>query len=109
MKSNTPIKAAMIVEKTRTTRVVVNSSTHVAALAAVACRRQRVLLQVTDRPVEGLAEDVVASECLEVYGGYGFTRDCPAEKFLRDAKIGKIYEGTSFMQLQTIAKIILGA
>ncbi len=50
----------------------------------------------------------VASECLEVYGGYGFTRDYPAEKFLRDSKIGKIYEGTSFMQLQTIAKIILG-
>jgi butyryl-CoA dehydrogenase/short/branched chain acyl-CoA dehydrogenase len=50
----------------------------------------------------------VASECLEVYGGYGFTRDYPAEKFLRDAKIGKIYEGTSFMQLQTIAKILLG-
>ena len=50
----------------------------------------------------------VASECLEVYGGYGFTRDYPAEKFLRDAKIGKIYEGTSFMQLQTIAKIVLG-
>ncbi len=49
----------------------------------------------------------VASECLEVFGGYGFTRDYPAEKFLRDAKIGKIYEGTSFMQLQTIAKIIL--
>jgi len=50
----------------------------------------------------------VASECVEVYGGYGFTRDYPAEKFLRDAKIGKIYEGTSFMQLQTIAKIVLG-
>lgn len=50
----------------------------------------------------------VASECVEVYGGYGFTRDYPAEKFLRDSKIGKIYEGTSFMQLQTIAKIILG-
>ncbi len=49
----------------------------------------------------------VASECVEVYGGYGFTRDYPVEKFLRDAKIGKIYEGTSFMQLQTIAKIIL--
>ena len=51
----------------------------------------------------------VASECVEVYGGYGFTRDYPAEKFLRDAKIGKIYEGTSFMQLQTIARIILGS
>jgi butyryl-CoA dehydrogenase/short/branched chain acyl-CoA dehydrogenase len=50
----------------------------------------------------------VASECLEVYGGYGFTRDYPAEKFLRDSKIGKIYEGTSFMQLQTIARIVLG-
>ena len=50
----------------------------------------------------------VASECVEIYGGYGFTRDYPAEKFLRDSKIGKIYEGTSFMQLQTIAKIVLG-
>ena len=48
----------------------------------------------------------VASECVEVYGGYGFTRDYPAEKFLRDSKIGKIYEGTSFMQLQTIARLI---
>jgi short/branched chain acyl-CoA dehydrogenase len=50
----------------------------------------------------------VASECIEVYGGYGYTKDYPVEKYLRDAKIGKIYEGTSFMQLQTIAKIILG-
>jgi butyryl-CoA dehydrogenase/short/branched chain acyl-CoA dehydrogenase len=49
----------------------------------------------------------VASECVEVYGGYGFSRDYPAEKYLRDSKIGKIYEGTSFMQLQTIAKLIL--
>jgi alkylation response protein AidB-like acyl-CoA dehydrogenase len=49
----------------------------------------------------------VASECLELYGGVGFTTDCPAEKFLRDAKIGKIYEGTSFMQLDTIAKSLL--
>ncbi len=49
----------------------------------------------------------VASEALEVYGGYGFTKDYPAEKYLRDSKIGKIYEGTSFMQLQTIAKAIL--
>ena len=46
----------------------------------------------------------VASECLELYGGVGFTKECPAEKFLRDAKIGKIYEGTSFVQLDTIAK-----
>jgi alkylation response protein AidB-like acyl-CoA dehydrogenase len=50
----------------------------------------------------------VASQAVEIYGGYGFTRDYPVEKYLRDAKIGKIYEGTSFMQLQTIAKIILG-
>ena len=50
----------------------------------------------------------VASECIEIYGGYGFTKDYPAEKYLRDSKIGKIYEGTSFMQLQTIAKILLG-
>jgi alkylation response protein AidB-like acyl-CoA dehydrogenase len=45
-----------------------------------------------------------ASLCLELYGGVGFTKECPAEKLLRDAKIGKIYEGTSFLQLETIAK-----
>jgi len=50
----------------------------------------------------------VASQAVEIYGGYGFTKDYPVEKYLRDAKIGKIYEGTSFMQLQTIAKMILG-
>jgi short-chain 2-methylacyl-CoA dehydrogenase len=50
----------------------------------------------------------VASEAVEVFGGYGFTKDYPVEKYLRDAKIGKIYEGTSFMQLQTVAKLILG-
>lgn len=50
----------------------------------------------------------VASEAVEIYGGYGFTKDYPAEKYLRDSKIGKIYEGTSFMQLQTIAKVLLG-
>jgi alkylation response protein AidB-like acyl-CoA dehydrogenase len=49
----------------------------------------------------------VASECLELYGGVGFTTECPAEKYLRDAKIGKIYEGTSFIQLDTIAKSLL--
>ena len=51
----------------------------------------------------------VASEAVEVFGGYGFTKDYPVEKYFRDSKIGKIYEGTSFMQLQTIAKVILGA
>ena len=39
---------------------------------------------------------------------YGFTKDYPVEKYFRDAKIGKIYEGTSNMQLQTIAKLVLG-
>lgn len=49
----------------------------------------------------------VTSRCLELFGGYGYTRDYPAEKFYRDAKIGTIYEGTSNMQLQTIAKMLL--
>ncbi len=50
----------------------------------------------------------VASLCVEIYGGYGFTKDDPVEKFFRDSKIGKIYEGTSNMQLATIAKLVLG-
>jgi alkylation response protein AidB-like acyl-CoA dehydrogenase len=50
----------------------------------------------------------VASQCVEVFGGNGFVRDYPAEKFYRDAKVGKIYEGTSNMQLMTIAKQVLG-
>lgn len=50
----------------------------------------------------------VASKAVEVFGGVGFTKDAPVEKFFRDAKIGKIYEGTSFMQLNTIAKYLLG-
>jgi alkylation response protein AidB-like acyl-CoA dehydrogenase len=49
----------------------------------------------------------VTSLCLELHGGYGYTKDYPAEKFYRDAKIGTIYEGTSNMQLQTIAKFLL--
>jgi butyryl-CoA dehydrogenase/short/branched chain acyl-CoA dehydrogenase len=49
----------------------------------------------------------VTSIIVEVYGGYGYTRDYPAEKYFRDSKIGKIYEGTSNMQLQTIAKTLL--
>ena len=49
----------------------------------------------------------VTSKMLEIFGGYGFTKEYPAEKFYRDAKIGAIYEGTSNMQLQTIAKLIL--
>ena len=48
----------------------------------------------------------VASQSLELYGGYGFIKEFPAEKFYRDAKIGKLYEGTSNMQLQTIFKLM---
>jgi alkylation response protein AidB-like acyl-CoA dehydrogenase len=50
----------------------------------------------------------VASLAVEVYGGSGFVKDYPVEKLYRDSKIGKIYEGTSFMQLATIAKLALG-
>jgi alkylation response protein AidB-like acyl-CoA dehydrogenase len=49
----------------------------------------------------------VTSLCVELFGGYGYTKDYPVEKFYRDAKIGTIYEGTSNMQLQTIAKSLL--
>jgi len=50
----------------------------------------------------------VASQCVEIFGGNGFVRDYPAEKYYRDAKVGKIYEGTSNMQLMTIARHLLG-
>jgi short-chain 2-methylacyl-CoA dehydrogenase len=49
-----------------------------------------------------------ASKAIEVHGGVGFTKDYPVEKLYRDAKIGRIYEGTSNIQLQTIAKKLLG-
>ena len=49
----------------------------------------------------------VASTSLELFGGYGFVKDYPVEKLYRDAKIGRIYEGTSNMQLATIAKQVL--
>ncbi|MDF1504200.1 acyl-CoA dehydrogenase family protein [Roseisolibacter sp. H3M3-2] len=49
----------------------------------------------------------VTSVCVELFGGYGYTKEYPVEKFYRDAKIGTIYEGTSNMQLQTIAKAVL--
>uniref|UniRef100_A0A7S0LJZ9 Short/branched chain specific acyl-CoA dehydrogenase, mitochondrial n=1 Tax=Coccolithus braarudii TaxID=221442 RepID=A0A7S0LJZ9_9EUKA len=51
----------------------------------------------------------VASKCVELLGGVGFTRDFGVEKFYRDAKIGAIYEGTSNIQLNTIAKLISAA
>ncbi len=50
----------------------------------------------------------VTSLAIEIYGGYGFTKDYPVEKYWRDSKIGKIYEGTSNMQLSTIAKLVMG-
>jgi butyryl-CoA dehydrogenase/short/branched chain acyl-CoA dehydrogenase len=50
----------------------------------------------------------IASQCIEVFGGVGITKDYPAEKYYRDAKIGRIYEGTSNIQLMTIAKKLLG-
>ncbi|HEX7051250.1 MAG TPA: acyl-CoA dehydrogenase [Longimicrobiales bacterium] len=49
----------------------------------------------------------IASRCVDLHGGYGFTREYPVEKLYRDSKIGTIYEGTSNMQLQTIAKHLL--
>src|SRR6202451_893623 len=51
----------------------------------------------------------VTSLAIEIYGGYGFTKDYPVEKYWRDSKIGKIYEGTSNMQLATIAKLVMSA
>jgi len=75
--------------------------------------------RLRDRSVEFLKEaamakyfasqvaEHVASLAVEVFGGSGFVKDYPVEKLYRDAKIGKIYEGTSFMQLATIAKLTL--
>ncbi|HWS54928.1 MAG TPA: acyl-CoA dehydrogenase [Pyrinomonadaceae bacterium] len=53
--------------------------------------------------------EAVSSKAIELYGGYGFVKDYPVEKLWRDSKIGAIYEGTSNMQLQTIAKLIVGS
>ena len=50
----------------------------------------------------------ITSLCVDLFGGYGFSREYPVEKFYRDSKIGTIYEGTSNMQMQTIAKSMLG-
>ena len=53
------------------------------------------------------AAEFITSAAVELFGGYGYTTEYPVEKLYRDAKIGKIYEGTSFMQLNTIAKSLL--
>jgi alkylation response protein AidB-like acyl-CoA dehydrogenase len=50
----------------------------------------------------------VSSLAVQLFGGYGYTRDYPVEKLYRDAKIGQIYEGTSNLQMQTIARQLLG-
>ena len=50
----------------------------------------------------------ITSRAIEIFGGYGFTRDYPVEKYFRDSKIGSIYEGTTHMQLATIARQVLG-
>jgi alkylation response protein AidB-like acyl-CoA dehydrogenase len=54
------------------------------------------------------AAEHVTSKVVEIYGGYGFTREYPVEKYFRDQKVGQIYEGTSNMQLLAIAKQLLG-
>jgi len=54
------------------------------------------------------AAEHVSSLAIELFGGYGFVKDYPVEKYWRDSKIGAIYEGTSNMQLQTIAKLLAG-
>jgi butyryl-CoA dehydrogenase/short/branched chain acyl-CoA dehydrogenase len=51
--------------------------------------------------------EATASLAIDFLGGVGFTKEFPVEKYFRDAKIGKIYEGTSNMQLQTIAKLLM--
>ena len=72
---------------------------------------------VTAMDREGRIDPALIRQCFELglmgvdipenFGGYGYTREYPVEKYYRDAKVGKIYEGTSNMQLQTIAKQIL--
>ena len=54
------------------------------------------------------AAEKICSVGVDLFGGNGFTKEYPIEKYYRDAKIGQIYEGTSNMQLQTIAKMELG-
>ena len=49
----------------------------------------------------------VTSQVIDIFGGYGYSKEYPVEKYFRDAKVGKIYEGTSNIQLITIAKLLL--
>jgi alkylation response protein AidB-like acyl-CoA dehydrogenase len=87
---------------------------HAARLMVYEAARRRDLRQpfLTEAAMSKLfASEVaerVASLAVNLYGGYGFVKDYPVEKLYRDAKIGQIYEGTSNLQLQTIARQILG-
>ena len=54
-----------------------------------------------------LVAERVTSQVIEIFGGYGYSKEYPVEKYFRDAKVGKIYEGTSNIQLATIAKLLL--
>ena len=60
-----------------------------------------------ERRCRWLAAGLLASLAVNLFGGYGFVKDYPVEKLYRDAKIGRIYEGTSNIQLMTIAKKLL--
>jgi alkylation response protein AidB-like acyl-CoA dehydrogenase len=68
--------------------------------AGHSCVREGAMLKL----VASRVAESVASRAVDVYGGIGVTAECPAEKYLRDAKVAQIYEGTTFMQLNTIAK-----
>ncbi|MCH8320520.1 MAG: acyl-CoA dehydrogenase, partial [Acidobacteria bacterium] len=54
-----------------------------------------------------LVAERVTSQVIEIFGAYGYSKEYPVEKYFRDAKVGKIYEGTSNIQLATIAKLLL--
>jgi alkylation response protein AidB-like acyl-CoA dehydrogenase len=71
--------------------------------AGLPCAREGAMTKL----VASRVAESVASRCIDVYGGIGVTKECMAEKFLRDAKVAQIYEGTTFMQLNTIAKLVL--
>ncbi|NRA07954.1 MAG: acyl-CoA dehydrogenase family protein [Myxococcales bacterium] len=70
--------------------------------AGLPCVREGAMAKL----VASRVAESVASRCVDVYGGVGVTKECLAEKYLRDAKVAQIYEGTTFMQLNTIAKIL---
>jgi alkylation response protein AidB-like acyl-CoA dehydrogenase len=86
--------------------------------AARLCVYNAARLRETGRPFvrEAAVAKLIASQmaqrntslCLDLLGGYGFVKEYPVEKYFRDAKIGTIYEGTTNMQLMTIAKLALG-